>query len=182
MRLFLLTLFCVLGTAPAMAQTAVSREAANAYYQNCMAKDDPRMTDLAQEGLCSCTAARMMTALTMEDIAAMTPEPGLGRIPFNKMLTEVYGPCMQYPVEDQLNKECMNDTKVNQFALRDQGALCRCMAGRSGQLLSTEGAVIMRDVLARNPNLADPMDAILSNASFRQRAYENLYSCLHAGN
>jgi hypothetical protein len=40
---------------------------------------------------------------------------------------------------------------------------------------------MMRNILANNPDLRDPLPAIMSSPSFRQQASNNLFSCLREG-
>lgn len=167
---------------PAYAQTPLSNETANAYYMQCMASDDPRMSDSAQDHLCSCTAVKMMSIMTGEDLAGMSREAGPGRAAYDKMLADAYAPCMQIPVEEQLYGECMNDRKIRQFALRDQSALCNCMAMKSAGTLPDEAAAMTRRALETDPQLEDVFTSLHSNPEFRKAAYNNLFSCLHMGN
>lgn len=166
----------------AKAQTAISNETANAYYRQCMANDDPRMNEDSQQSLCSCASAKMMTVLTNEDMEILSPEPGPGRAAYDKMLANAYAPCMQVPVEEQLYRECMNDTKIRQFALRDQSALCTCMARKTTHMLPVEAPAMMRRALQEDPDLRDAFDSLHGNSEFRKAAYNNLFSCLHEGN
>ncbi|MGZ9097690.1 MAG: hypothetical protein ACXW30_05280 [Micavibrio sp.] len=166
----------------AVAQTAISSETANTYYKKCMQNDDERMSDATQESLCSCTAVKMMSVITNEDIVQMSPEPGPGRPAFDKMLADAYGPCMQIPVEEQLHTECMNDPKIKEFALRDQSALCRCMAKTTTQSLEIQAPAMMRTKLEEKPGLTDAFDPLAYDKELRSRAYDNLFLCLKEGN
>jgi hypothetical protein len=173
-------------TAPLATAQGITPEHANQYYQTCMAVDDQRMTADAQEALCSCTAARLPMVMTENDILTMNPEPGhAGRPAYDKMIAYVYGPCMQYPIQDKLMHECLNDSKIENFALRDPGAVCLCMATRTGDMLgnSETGTQIITELLRRNPGMQDPYDFILNDGRFRQYAYDMLLNtCLTAGN
>lgn len=181
MRCFVI-LLAILFSNTALAATPVSQQTANAYYQSCISRADERMSLSAQEGLCSCAAARMVTTMTLEDLVQMKPESGPGRAAYNKMLAEVYGPCMQFPIEDELHNECMRDSKIKQFALRDQGALCHCMAKKTGALMPDQAPGLMRNIIKHNPGISDPFKALLNNQTLREQAYNNIYSCLTAGN
>ena len=176
----LMVMLCV--SIPALAETPVSQNVANTYYQTCMSRDDTRLSDETQDAMCSCTSARLMVAMNIEDIGAMKAEPGPGRTAYNKMMMDVYGPCLEYPIKEQLYNECMSDRKIKNFALRDQNALCRCTSEKTALPLSTEGTEMMRTMLQRRPNLVDPMDSVLNDQGFREQAYNNLYSCLGVGN
>ena len=173
-------LFFLILLAPSvsMAQTPVSEQVANAYYETCASRDDPRLSDESQEALCSCMSVKMMSAMTLEDLAAMKPAVGPGRTAFDKMLTEVYAPCMKIPTQDVLHRQCMNDRKVQQFSLRDPDRLCRCTAGRMGEYLDKEAQPTMHLILRYHPDITDPMDFMLNNVSMRQRAEDFLFACL----
>ncbi len=179
---FIIAFMLVVIPVTAMAQTAITSETANAYYKKCMENDDQRMSDESQESLCSCTAVKMMSVVTEEDLARMSPAPGPGRASYDKMLADAYGPCMQLPVEDQLFGECMKDSKIKQFALRDQSALCRCMAKNSTRMLAVEAPNMMREKLQKTPDLKDAFDPLAYDPDLRGRAYDNLFLCLKEGN
>ena len=184
MKLAAFLIACMLAAIPfsAKAQTAISNETANAYYKKCMENDDTRMSDETQESLCSCTAVKMMSVVTNEDIAQMSAAPGPGRAAFDKMLTEAYAPCMQIPVEEQLYGECMRDTKIQEFALRDPSALCHCMAKSTTRLLPVQAPDILRMKLEKKPDLTDAFDPIAYDEELRSFAYNNLFLCLKVGN
>lgn len=143
-----------------------------------MASDDIRMSDEAQEALCGCASAKMMSQMTQEEIDNMSLRPGLGRELYDKMLIYVYGPCMQIPVEDQFHKECMKDPTVKEFRLNNSDSLCRCVGRRAGKLLADDGPVYLEEILRLDPKTLDAYDAILKNASFRMKAYNYVYDCL----
>lgn len=178
LRLALFLILIAMMPTASMAQTAVSEKIANAYYQTCMSRDDTRLSDETQDSLCSCISVRMMSALTLEDVATMSPNQGLGRPAFDKMLTTVYAPCMRTPVEDVLHQQCMNDRKIKEFSLRDPDKLCRCTATRSGDFFDIQAQDMMTSILRHAPDLSDPIDYILNDRGLRQRSADILFECL----
>lgn len=164
---------------PAAAQTPLSKSMANAYYQNCISRDDHRMSETAQDELCSCAAAMAFQNITVEDVSVMKRTLGPGRAEFNKMLVTSYGPCLQAPVEEILFNECMADKHVKEFMLRDTATLCRCTASRSGKVVAEEGSLMTQSILKQSPEMTDPLDLFLEDRTFRAKAYANLYQCLH---
>lgn len=183
-RFVFITMFMVLAATPftAQARTAVTKDAANAYYTACMEKDDKRLTEEAHISLCSCTAAKMMTTLSMEDINAMNDKAGPGRDLYNKMLADSYGPCMQVAIQDELDKECMTDSRINQFGLKDKASLCQCVGIRTGNFIAAESPAIVQQILKNKPDVTDLYAAFLDNNSVRQTAYDNVTACLHSNN
>lgn len=166
---------------PPQTRTPITTERANHYYAQCMAADDQRMSDEAQAELCSCTSVKMMSRFSMEELDIIGKPTKLGRELMHKMQAQVYGPCMQTAAQDLLFNECMRDKKIMDFDLRDMPKLCRCMSKRSAAYLETNGEAMMRNILTHNPDLRDPLPAIMSSPSFRQQASNNLFSCLREG-
>lgn len=172
----------LLAVTPAQARP-VSQDTANEYFNSCMANDDERMSEEAQESLCGCTSAQLLLVMTAEDIEKMSPAPGTpGRVPYDKMLTHAYGPCMQIPVEENIYNGCMKDGSIKKFALKDQGKLCRCLAIKTTESLPIEAPKIMGRALKKKPDLNDPYDTIAYDPDLRARALDNLTLCLHEGN
>ncbi|WP_435641585.1 hypothetical protein [Micavibrio aeruginosavorus] len=167
---------------PPQTRTPITTDRANHYYAQCMAADDQRMSDDAQAELCSCTSVKMMSRFSMEELDIIGKPTKLGKELMYRMQTQVYGPCMQTAAQDLLFNECMRDKKIMDFDLRDMPKLCRCMSKRSAAYLETDGEAMMRSILANNPDLRDPLPAIMSSPSFRQQASNNLFSCLREGN
>jgi hypothetical protein len=183
LRLAFLTILMILALPLTAGANSISAETANLYYEKCMSINDTRMTEKAQDGLCSCVAARLPVIMTVPDLNTMNPDPKHpGRPAYNKMIQHVYAPCMQHPIEDKLIGECLSDSKITAFALRDPVALCTCMAEKTGKFLANDSGNIIADILRRAPGLTDPYEAILGDSGFRQKAYDNLYACLPMGN
>ena len=121
--------------------------------------------------------------MTLEDIAGMNDKPATpGRVAYDKMLTAAYGPCMAIPVQEQLTKECMTDSRINQFGLRDKNAMCQCMGRKSASFIDQEGPAIVKQILERNPATTDLYAAFMDDQTVRQNAYDNVTACLHSNN
>src|SRR5690606_17950523 len=143
----LLAFLGILVSLPAYAQTAVSKEMANAYYNDCAAKADPRFSPDSLSAFCSCTSVQIMEKMSVEEVQTMGQNTQEGRNMLNKMLLDVYAPCMQYPVEDMVAGECLTDKKVETLGWQgDKRALCGCMAAKTGAWFSTAGRDLMTDV------------------------------------
>lgn len=166
------------GTAAPARATAITKDIANAYYRNCMGQQDARITPDGQEALCSCTAARMTQKMTVEDVRIMGRNDQEGRKKLNYMLVNVYGPCMQYPVQDLVITQCLSDPKIDMMKLkRDRGELCECMGERTGEWFSTKGNALITKLLERDPNLTDPIGPIMESTDFKRAAYNGLLAC-----
>lgn len=183
MGCILLLVLLLMPFAQLRAQTAtpVSKEMANSYFVQCMASRDERMSDKTQEELCACTSAQMMSSMTVEEIRVMGENSSRGRKMLNKMLVEVYGPCMSGPVQDLVIGGCDTDPRI---ALADQTinrrALCSCMARRTGQWFASEGTSIMMRILREKPFTEDPITPIMESKVFKDASYESMLSCISA--
>lgn len=166
-------------SAAVSAATPIDKESANAYFAKCNSTRDPRMTEETQEELCACTSVQMMQALSVEDVQMMGENTPRGRMMLNKMLIEVYGPCMAGPVRDMVLGECDRDPRV---ALADQTVdrrkLCGCMATKTGSWFESEGRTIMQSVLKEQPYTADPISPVMDSKIFKDASYEAMMSCM----
>ncbi len=161
------------------AQTPISKETANAYYNNCMLTPDKRMSKDTHMMLCSCTSVKMMETMTIEDIQVMAQQSQAGRDMLNKMLLNVYAPCMNFPVQDLVELECLQDKKIDMAGVKmDRSALCHCVAKKTGTWFSSTGTALMAKVIAKNRNITDPIGPVMDSPDFRRESYDNLISCL----
>lgn len=171
--------FLVLSAAPALAAMPVGKDMANSYYANCLDKRDERMTEDSQKAMCACTAAKMMESMTVEDMTVMSSDTPDSRLMLNKMLIEVYAPCMSFPVQDLVETQCLNDEKVATIGFRQtKKSLCHCMAEKTGQWFTTRGKYLMFELLQKNPNITDPISPVMESKSFKEESYSNLRACL----
>lgn len=180
MKYFIIFVTLLILPLSAHAQTPINKDMANAYYENCVAKQDPRMTPDSQQGMCACTSVKMMEALTAEDIAVMGQNDQTGRNMLNKMLLDVYAPCMQYPVEDMVTASCLNDDKIDMMGLKmDRNKLCGCMAEKTGAWFSDSGRELMAELIAADPNITDPISPVIDSRAFKEASYDSLVACMN---
>ena len=167
------------------AQTPVSKETANTYFANCVkaaqssANSGPQsLSPQSQSMLCACTAARMTTNFTMEDMQTMTgQDPVVARVAYNRMLVNVYAPCMETPSYDYYFNTCMQNPQSTQYGANKE-SICRCLGGTMALHLRQNGAQVFYELLQRNPNLTDPMAALYNDPAFEAFVMQKLTSCL----
>lgn len=181
MKLFALILLALLVPLSTLrAQTPVSTETANAYFTNCVAqKSEQAFSSQAQDMLCACTAARMTQFFSMEDMATMTnpqSEPAAQRGAFNKMLINIYAPCMEEPTREFHYNACITNPQTAQYG--DPAKICRCMADSVAAHIKVHGPSVFEELVARNPNITDPMSALTEDPSFQTFAQSKLLACL----
>lgn len=164
--------------APARAQgTAVSKDMADKYYQNCLSQPNPILSDKTKDMLCTCTAARMMKQLTVEDMRTMTQNDQNGRLALNKMLIEVYTPCMEFPVRDLVYDNCIkNRSQMSQ--VKNLEGLCGCMASSTAEFVAKEGPQTIQNALKSDPFISDPLGPLMSSPEFQKASQDFTMACL----
>lgn len=159
---YLLLVTLLLVPSMAKAQTLVSKETANTYFANCVKTASPTqdMSVEGQELLCACTAARLTQFFTMEEWQAMmSSDPAIQRPAYNKMMTDIYAPCMAQPTRERYMKRCARTAGLEQ-------RICACTADRLALHVQNSGPQIFARLLAQNPNMQDPWAALESDPEF----------------
>lgn len=162
---------------PASAQTKVSPEIANKYFENCKSQSDPRFSAASQEMFCACTAAKMVENYSQEDMQASGRQDEAGRMATNKLIINVYGPCIQYPAREYHYNTCVQNpkTKILGGNVKD---ICACTAEKVAGHLQQNASRLFSQILATNPNVLDPMQALYDDENFQQKVQSQLMSCL----
>ncbi len=172
-NIFYLTVFLFLFTLPSLgiAGTTITNEMADKYFSNCVegAKKEGTMTTDGLNKYCACTAMNMQKSMTQEDLTDLSGTGQKQRNALNKMLLDVNGPCMQYPVHDMLHKQCMADVKNSE--------ICNCLSTKMGSFMADISKRMMPELLADNPNLYDPTTPILESQEFKVRQNQIALSC-----
>ncbi len=161
-----------MGTSPANAQTAISQKAATDYYQSCLTKTDERITPQTQDIFCKCTATYMQKSMSVQDVQAMALQNQTGRNALNKMLTNVYAPCMEFPIRDMVFQKCTKD------AYQAGQKICSCLSTNMANYVKERAGAELPAILAANPNLTDPMEAIVSSPSYEQAEKRIVLGCI----
>jgi hypothetical protein len=173
----LIGLIVLLIAVPAHA-TEISNEMANQYYQNCTkGETPPNLSKQTQDTLCACTAAQMKTGFTVEDMQAMSKKDETARLTLNKMIVNVYAPCIQYPAHDYYYNVCVTNPQTASLS-RNPQQLCGCLAQKISGYLAQNSQQVFADILTRNPTIVDPMAALTSDPKFDQFAQGQLVSCV----
>lgn len=157
--------------------TPIDRETANAYFLNCKANPDPRFSEQAQEQFCGCTASQMLTGFTVEDMQMInTPNDPAARKAVNKLMINIYAPCIQFPAKEYHYQTCVKEPKTK--ILGNPERLCACAADQVAGYLQSNSKNLLRNILRRDPNIVDPMQAIYNDAEFQKFAQSRLAGCI----
>lgn len=152
----------------AHADTPMTDELTNQYFENCLngLQKDSTMTPNSKKAYCVCTSVNMKKSMTSEDLIALSENK---RPALNKVLLDVNGPCMQYPVRDMIQKKCMTDLKND--------AMCSCLSQKVGEYTKQEVQKKLPKILADNPDVYDTMSPIVDSPEFQQATQQMALSC-----
>lgn len=175
--LALLSFVVIFGAGMAQAQTPVSKEIANNYFVNCKSQSDPRFSAASQEMFCACTAANMVQSYTLEDMQNASRPDEIGRAATNKLIINVYAPCIQFPAREYHFNTCIQNPQTKLLG-KDPQNLCACTAERVAGHIQQNAKAMFSQILAVNPTIADPMQALYSDKGFQKTAQAQLMACL----
>lgn len=156
--------------------TPFSKDMANSYYQQCMKLESPLMSDKTQDLMCSCTAANMMRNITVEEAQLSATDSPEARIVVNKILIDVYAPCIAFPAKDYYHNTCLQSPETANIS-KNPERLCDCMSTEVSDFLSENSQGVFADILNRQPRILDPMAALAKDPEFKKFAQEKLLSC-----
>lgn len=175
MRSLILTFFTVLlvfTTPSAFAQTRMDEQARQTYYGNCMKYHDARMSKETQDIFCQCTSYFVQKHISMEEIQIMREQSQQARNVLNKVVTNVYAKCMEFPVRDLIFNECRkNKEHVSK-------GICTCLADHMASYTAGMADTKLSAVLQQTPNIRDPMDPIVNSPEFQERERRVVMQCL----
>lgn len=168
----------ILFSVPAMAFTPVTKEKANTYYQSCVSQaPTQQFLGNGQEMMCACQAARMTQFFSMEDMnAMMSQDPAIARPAYNKMMVDVYAPCMEEPTRAYHYNACISNPQTAR--LGNPQKLCTCMSDFVGKHMATNGSLMFSEILAKDPNNMDPMTTVFEDPKFRSYTQSKLIACV----
>lgn len=173
---FILTLLPVLYLSISAHATPVSRDVANEYYKNCAAQSDPRFSQDTQNLFCACTAVKLMENYTIEDMQATARQDASARKATNKMITDVYAPCIRYPAREYHYQTCVEDPKTKMLGNAEK--ICNCSANQVAEHLQVNAPKMLRDILRKQPDIMDPMQALYDDKNFQRVIQSKVTGCI----
>jgi len=177
---FLLLFLALCFSFDAGAQTPISKQTANTFFNICVGKKDPRMSKDTMQAFCSCTAAKYFESMTLEEVKAMYGTTSDAKLMQNKLLIEVYAPCISYPVQDFVTGSCLENPQLKMLNLKNptHKELCQCISKRTGDWLSKRGRTLMQELLNKNPDITDPVTPIMNSQEFNDQSQKYLRECM----
>ena len=163
--------------------TPVDKTMANNFFASCLNRQDPRMSPDTQEAMCACNAAMIMQNMTVEEVQTMKEQTQAGRDMLNKMLLEVYTPCINYPVHDLVEAECLRNENIDKAGIAmPKAEICGCTAKKMSEWFAKDGGALMRTILEKQPNIYDPIEPVMNSKAFKSQSYSIMIACMTDGN
>ena len=163
----------------ASAQTAITNDQANHYYQACLTEPaDSRMDLKARQALCACNAAHLVQNMSQEDYAAIGKDGDAGQDAFRHFILNIYTPCMSIPVGDIVYGDCMQLPNLSMMGLKAGTApVCRCTGDKTASWFTDNGRDLVAAILRDQPDTVNPFDPVMANPDLKRVAYDNLTAC-----
>lgn len=188
MKLFAILTFLLLVPVSAQAtgnpapQGSISKQQLDQYYMTCVnnaAATETRFSPQAQQQFCACTASKIMEGrFSLEDMETMsdTSSPN-SRMAMNKMIVNVYAPCMSIPTQEYHYTQCVANPQTATLTQKPE-KLCLCAATAVAKYMDQNGPALFQSILGSNPTIEDPMGALYQNPQFQQYAQSQLMGCM----
>ena len=156
------------------AQDYVTDQQQQQFLKACLAKGDARMSVETHRIFCECTAYQIKQNLSIEDVQNMNSrDPKIARAVANKVILDVYAPCMEFPVRDLIFTSCKQKNLSNN--------VCSCLSSQMGEYTAETAQKHLFDVLQRQPNIVDPMGPIVESPAFQKKEQEVAQQCALQG-
>lgn len=157
-------LLCMLALAfatPALAQTPVSDQAVQAYVAGCVKQPSRTMDAATLTQFCQCSGLHIQKNMSLEEVKAQAGNDQAARNALNKVVTQVYAPCMEYPVRALVALQCKQNPET-----AGHPQVCACAADSMALYTQREAQKQLPQLLAANPNMTDPSAVFMSTPQF----------------
>ncbi len=169
--------------APESAPTESIESVAKRYTQNCLKKETDILKGDDLRMLCACTASKLQEKMTVEEIKAMTSDTPEGQVQRNRMVIDVYAPCMEYPSRALLMSQCASYQEGLKKTMKagqvvNGEVICACLAQNMAAYTAVNAQPILAQKLAVNPNDMDPMRDFLNSPEYQAQVNATFTGCV----
>lgn len=165
-------LVLALNVSAASAQTPINPQMAQNYMNSCVQQPSGTMDAPTLSQFCQCTALHIQKNITLEDIKAQAGNDQAARIALNKTVTQVYAPCIQYPIRALVAKRCAAEPQTS-----GNPALCNCISDNMATYTQLEAPKQLPILFGQNPNITDPSTAFMSTPQFESTQKQIAQNC-----
>lgn len=153
---------------------------ANQYYHRCSLQRFGDISAYAQDETCMCHAVHMIHHLRIEEMEVMGT--GKGRYNVNRavLLPQVYGPCMEFIVQEVEEQACYEMNRVRSFVRTQEEyqGVCKCAAREMAAMVRETASAQLAAMLARKMTVEDPYESIMRSESYQRERSKIITSCM----
>lgn len=153
-------------------------QAASAYYENCMKQSNPMLDAQNQVNLCACTAEKFARTMTPEDVKEMSQPTEAGAAQRNRMILNVYAPCIRYPAHALVNYSCLNDTRYKMVFGDKAQSVCGCLAENMSAYMEKVAPDAIRQAIASGADMTDPLRTLLESDGYAAQEQKVSKACM----
>ena len=155
-------------------RTPITPQIAQTYYQQClMAPSNPPLSPSTRDIFCQCTAMFVQKNISYEEMGLANQATPAGHAVQQKILLQVYAPCMEFPVRELIQGEC----SANQ-ALAAQPHICPCVSKNMAKYTAQSAQQNLAGLMKAGQNLGDPMNALLDSPAYQQAQQDIAMKCM----
>lgn len=156
---------------------------AKRYNENCLKKENAVLKGDDLRMLCACTASKFQEKMTVQEVHTMATDTPEGKVQRNRMVTDVYAPCMEYPSRALLMSQCAsyqeNLKKTMPAGQTVNGeAICGCLAQNMAAYVAVNAQPILAQRLAANPDDMDPLSEFLNSREYQSQVNSTFMGCI----
>ncbi len=161
---------------PAPQQRSIN-DFANDYYANCKKQKHPVLKGEALEMLCGCTSAKIPDVMTVTQMEATQYDTPEGLKQRNRVLSDVYTPCIHYPAQALIFDQCVNNPQVSS-SMKKYKHVCKCLADNMAGFMKENAPATIDQALKDNPENLDPLRALLESPTFNEASQVHMKACV----
>ncbi len=153
------------------------------FYEQCLSSDIGHgkymLTEDVKTDLCQCVRTQLETgAITESDLGAASAgdnrfTPDLKE----KILANVYAPCLHTPVHDLFYQGCKSDPQIS-GAVMEPEKFCSCVADQVSSFIAENGSQLIETQAGDQGAIGNPLGTLIKSQKFQDISQTALLTCV----
>lgn len=154
----------------------VRKDIALRYYDDCKKYKEGVLAKAEQDLFCACISNGIEMGLSAEEATLLYEQNRKGQKARDKMMLKIYAPCMKFPIQDTVKKECMSSKAMDSYP--QKRTLCDCQANMITQHVGIHAESIVQAALQSEKWYKDPIGSYLKTNDFGRQSAGYLERCV----
>ena len=154
----------------------IRKDIALRYYDDCNKYKEGVLSAAEQDMFCSCISNGIDLGLSTEEAKLLYDESRKGQRARDKMMLEIYAPCMKFPIRDTVINTCRTSKAMDGYPQKK--TLCECQANMLTQHVGIISENLVQGALQSEKWYKDPIGNYLQSQDFRSSADGYLQRCI----